>query len=302
MQPTFHRFESGVFLPPLDEPIPTPGMRLPAILFCLTAATTFAAGVAGWQPLLFSFDDQLAQQFSEHWPRGLAYAIAVMAVLAAHEFGHFIAARLYRIPATLPFFIPVPVLLTGTLGAVIGMDGSRANRRQIFDIALAGPLAGLVVAVPLLAIGMLTGTPAERNPFALPLLARWMLSIVRPDLASGFTIDPNPLFMAGWVGLLVTGLNMIPISQLDGGHISYALLGDRARWLARSILAMALFGIVVLGRFHWIVMVVVVVLMGISHPPIREDGQSLGRLRITLGVLSFLIPLVTFMPEPLVLE
>ena len=160
MQPTFHRFESGVFLPPLDEPIPTPGMRLPAILFCLTAATTFAAGVAGWQPLLFRFDDQLAQQFSEHWPRGLAYAIAVMAVLAAHEFGHFIAARLYRIPATLPFFIPVPVLLTGTLGAVIGMDGSRANRRQIFDIALAGPLAGLVVAVPLLAIGMLTGTPA----------------------------------------------------------------------------------------------------------------------------------------------
>ena len=305
MQPVSHPFEADGFLPVRAEPLrtmPQPALRLPAILFCLTAATTFAAGVVGWQPVLLTINDQITTDFFAHWPRGLVYMAAVMAVLAAHEAGHFIAARLHRIPATLPFFIPIPVLLTGTLGAVIGMEGSRANRRQLFDIAIAGPLAGLVVAVPLLAIGMFTGAAADQNPFALPPLASWILALARPDLESGTTIDPNALFMAGWVGLLVTGLNMLPISQLDGGHVSYALFGERAKWIARAILVASILAIVLLGRYNWIVMVVVVTLMGADHPPIREDGQSLGRGRIALGLAAFLIPIVTFMPEPLLLE
>ena len=283
---------------------PRSPVRLQALLFILTAATTFAAGVVGWQPMLFGVDDTLATDMGPHWQRGLAYMAAVMAVLAAHEAGHFVAARIHGIPATLPFFIPVPVLLTGTMGAVIGMEGSRANRRQLFDIALAGPVAGLVVAVPLLAWGMLAGVavPVPDNPFALPLLARGLLAVVRPDLAAATTIAPNALFMAGWVGLLVTGLNMIPISQLDGGHVAYAVFGRRGNWLARAVLLAAIATIVVLGQYNWVVMVVVVTLLGVDHPPIRDEDQPPGLLRTVLGLAAFLIPILTFMPEPLAID
>ncbi|MCE2727637.1 MAG: site-2 protease family protein [Planctomycetaceae bacterium] len=283
---------------------PRSPVRLQALLFILTAATTFAAGVVGWQPMLFGVDDTLPTDIGPHWQRGLAYMAAVMAVLAAHEAGHFIAARIHGIPATLPFFIPVPVLLTGTMGAVIGMEGSRANRRQLFDIALAGPVAGLVVAVPLLAWGMLSGAavPTTDNPFALPLLARGLLAWVRPDLAPATTIAPNPLFMAGWVGLLVTGLNMIPISQLDGGHVAYAVFGRRGNWLARAVLLAAIATIVVLGQYNWVVMVVVVTLLGVDHPPIRDEDRPPGPLRTLLGLAAFLIPILTFMPEPLAID
>jgi len=190
------------------------------------------------------------------------------------------------------------------MGAVIGMEGSRANRRQLFDIALAGPVAGLVVAVPLLAAGMLRGAavPAAENPFALPLLARGLLAAVRPDLTPGATIAPNALFMAGWVGLLVTGLNMIPISQLDGGHVAYAVFGRRGNWLARAVLLAAIATIVGLGQYNWVVMVVVVTLLGVDHPPIRDEDRPPGALRTCLGLAAFLIPLVTFMPEPLAID
>jgi membrane-associated protease RseP (regulator of RpoE activity) len=276
--------------------------RLQAILYLLTAVTTFAAGAAGWEPVVLGLDADLDNAIAGHWPRGLLYMVAVMAVLTAHEAGHFIAARVHRIPATLPFFIPVPVLLTGTLGAVIGMEGSRANRRQLFDIALAGPVAGLALALPVMAMGMLGGTAAPRSPFAMPPVAEWMLRWLRPDVAAGASIEPNALFMAGWVGLLVTGLNMFPISQLDGGHVSYAVFGRRSRWIARGVLLAAITAIVVLGRFNWIAMAVIVTLLGTDHPPIREDGLPLGAVRTVLGLLSLLIPVFTFMPEPLLLE
>jgi len=293
--------DSPLLVEPAAGP-PRRRIRLQALLFLLTAGTTFAAGVAGWQPVLLGVDDELGRQLGEHWQRGIVYMTAVLAVLAAHEAGHFIAAKLHRIPATLPFFIPVPVLLTGTMGAVIGMEGSRANRRQLFDIALAGPLAGLVVAVPVLAAGLVTGEAARHSPFAMPPLARGLLGLVRPDIAAGGTIAPNALFMAGWVGLLVTGLNMIPISQLDGGHVSYAVFGRRACWVARATLLAAITAIVVLGRVNWVVMVVIVTLLGTDHPPIRDDGRPLGIIRTLLGIAAFLIPIVTFMPEPLVID
>ena len=279
-----------------------PRILLQALLFLLTCITTFAAGVSGWQAELLGFDDQFGLQVTEHWQRGLVYMVAVLTVLGAHEAGHFIAAWLHRIPATLPFFIPVPVLLTGTMGAVIGMEGSRASRRQLFDIAIAGPLAGLVVALPILAVGLLTGEAVRHSPFALPPLARGILGLVRPDIVADGTIAPNALFMAGWVGLLVTGLNMIPISQLDGGHVSYAIFGRRAHWIARSVLIASIAAIVILGRTNWVAMVVIVTLLGTDHPPIRHDGRPLGLFRTVLGVLSFWIPIVTFMPEPLLLD
>jgi membrane-associated protease RseP (regulator of RpoE activity) len=304
--PTFQPEPSSleVRLPAVaGAPRPRPRLRLQTWLYLFTLVTTFLAGAVGWQPVILGVDDGLSAEVVAHWPRGLVYMAAVMAVLTAHEAGHFIAARVHGIPATLPFFIPMPVLLTGTLGAVIGMEGSRADRRQLFDIAIAGPLAGLVLAVPILAWGMFTGTAADSNPFALPPLARWLLAALRPDLvAAGETIAPNAPFMAGWVGLLVTGLNMIPVSQLDGGHVTAALFGRRGNWVARGVLLAAIAAIVVFGRINWVVMVVLVALMGVDHPPLREDGRPLGPLRTVLGLAAFLIPLVTFMPEPLALD
>jgi len=278
------------------------GLPLQGVLFLATCFTTFLAGCVGWQPLVAGVDEAVTESTASHWPRGLLYMAAVMAVLAAHEAGHFIAAALHRIPATLPFFIPVPILLTGTLGAVIGMEGSRANRRQLFDIAVAGPLAGLCVAVPALAAGIATAVPDPASPFAMPPVASWLLAALRPELTADIRLAPNALFMAGWVGLLVTGLNMIPISQLDGGHVSRALFGGRSDWLARGVLMAAIATIVFFGFYNWIALVVVVTLMGVDHPPIREDGSRLGTVRILLGLAALAIPLVTFMPEPLLLD
>jgi membrane-associated protease RseP (regulator of RpoE activity) len=281
---------------------PSPRLRLQTLLYLLTCLTTFAAGAAGWQPLLLGFDE-VGPDIAAHWPRGLAYAVAAMAVLTAHEAGHFIAAWWHRIPATLPFFIPVPVLLTGTLGAVIGMDGARANRRQLFDIAVAGPLAGLVVAVPMLAAGLALGGAADATgPFAMPPLARWVQAALRPDLPGDATVAPNALFMAGWVGLLVTGLNLIPMSQLDGGHICRAVFGTAGNWVARGVLLAAMAAVIVTGQLNWVVMLVLVTLMGVDHPPIADDGRPLGPLRTVLGLAVLAIPIITFMPEPMRLE
>jgi membrane-associated protease RseP (regulator of RpoE activity) len=282
---------------------PRPRARLQALLYVLTCLTTFAAGAVGWQPLLLGLDDAgIASAVAEHWGRGLVYMAAVMAVLTAHEAGHFIAARVHGIPATLPFFIPMPILLTGTLGAVIGMEGSRADRRQLFDIAIAGPLAGLVVAVPLLALGLRWGVAGEPNPFALAPLAVWLQALLRPDLAAGTTVEPNALFMAGWVGLLVTGLNMFPVSQLDGGHICYAVFGRRGNWVARAALIASILAVVISGQLNWVALIVIVTFLGVDHPPIREEGTPLDRFRTVLGIAAFLIPVLTFMPEPLRLE
>jgi membrane-associated protease RseP (regulator of RpoE activity) len=281
-----------------------PRARLQGLLYILTCLTTFAAGAVGWEPLLLGVDDAgIASAVASHWGRGLLYMTAVMAVLTAHEAGHFIAARIHGIPATLPFFIPMPILLTGTLGAVIGMEGSRANRRELFDIAVAGPLAGLVVALPLLTLGLLQGTADGPNPFALAPLAAWIQSLVRPDLPSGTTVAPNALFMAGWVGLLVTGLNMIPVSQLDGGHICYAVFGPRwGNGVARAVLILSILAVVVTGQTNWVALVVIVTFLGVDHPPIREERASIGMVRTLLGLAMFAIPVLAFMPEPLLLD
>ena len=302
MHPSFQHTEPDLETLLRSRPLPRTRqrVRLQGLLYALTALTTFAAGAVGWQPLLLGVDDaDIASAVQEHWGRGLIYAAAVMAVLTAHEAGHFIAAKLHGIPATLPFFIPMPILLTGTLGAVIGMEGSRADRRQLFDIAVAGPLAGLVVAIPLMTLGLMMGTVCEANPFALAPLAAWLQSLVRPDVPTGMTVAPNPLFMAGWVGLLVTGLNMIPVSQLDGGHICYAVFGRKGNWVARSVLLASILTVIISGQTNWVALVVIVTFLGVDHPPIREERQPLNAFRTALGIACFLIPIVTFMPEPL---
>ncbi|HEY6565396.1 MAG TPA: site-2 protease family protein, partial [Pirellulaceae bacterium] len=214
--------------------------------------STFLVGVTHWvgipQAATVSTAGNFRWMIVANWEQGLAYMVAVIGILLTHEMGHFIATLIYRIPASLPFFIPLPISPIGTMGAVIGMAGNRADRRQTFDVGIAGPLAGLAVILPVLWIGIeqLDLTQPRRGGFALdfPWLVRILIAWLRPELRDARDVwvsQLNPYFMAGWVGLLITGLNMLPVSQLDGGHVTYALLKRRAHFVARAFLLGAIF-------------------------------------------------------------
>jgi len=295
---------------------PLPRWRLPLMLFLATCVSTFFAGATRSIPAVWngngfklaSFDDlELRWAILSQWRDGVTYMVCVLAILLAHEFGHFIATRWYRIRATWPLFLPMPFSPFGTLGAVIMMDHRQADRRQIFDIGLAGPLAGLVVAIPLMAWGIhdlkLDAAPAGLT-IDLPLLSRWFLALLQPNfrMETGLTINQaSPMFLAAWVGFVVTGLNMLPVSQLDGGHVTYALFGRRSEYIGWTFMTVA---ILIIAQwfslyFMWSVMTVLVLLMGVAHPPTANDDVPLGPGRTLLGLISLLIPVLTFAPQML---
>jgi membrane-associated protease RseP (regulator of RpoE activity) len=285
---------------------------LPLILFLLSCFFTYAAGTYHWQPAIFGMQADQAHgvrwdlvgtwaQLKSNWQDGLIYMGCVMSVLLAHEMGHFLMTIRYRVPATYPIFIPMPLMMMGTMGAVIGMDGFRANRRQMFDIGLAGPLAGLVITVPLVWIGIKIGN-AHMMPqhggfiFGDPLLAKWLIHWLRPDMKPGEELIMNPVYMAGWVGMFVTGLNMLPISQLDGGHVIYTLFLGRSRIIARGFLLAAIAFIVLTGQVGWTLMVVIITFIGVDHPRTSDDTVPLGAVRSILGLLSLGLPILCFTP------
>jgi Zn-dependent protease len=286
--------------------------KLPLILFLITCVSTFWAGAVGWLPLhylleWFSKQDAMPirRAIISHWQDGLIYMLCLLAILMTHEMGHFLAALRYRIPASLPFFLPFPISPIGTMGAVIGMDGMRANRKEMFDIGLAGPLAGLVVAIPVMLVGInrLDLDTPEHGPFKLdtPLSVRLILEASPPPgYESGDDVSYsqlNPYFMAGWVGLLITGLNMLPVSQLDGGHVIYTLFGKRAHWIARAFMLGAIGYIIYKEAWMWSLMILLVLLIGTDHPPTRDDSVKLGWFRTGLGLASLSIPLLCFPAE-----
>jgi membrane-associated protease RseP (regulator of RpoE activity) len=233
---------------------------------------------------------------------------AVLAILLAHEMGHFVAALRHRIPATFPFFLPFPLSPLGTLGAVIGMEGSRANRKEIFDIGLAGPIAGLFVAVPMFILGLrqLDFAQDQFGAFQvdLPLVGRWLMQWLHiPGYEPGYMLwqaQLNPLLMAGWVGLFVTGLNMLPVSQLDGGHVIYTLFGRKSHWIARAFMLFAISYMLISMRFDLILMIALILFIGTDHPPTRDDTVPLGWFRTALGWLSLSIPLLCFPPRVII--
>jgi Zn-dependent protease len=272
-------------------------VALPVILFAVTCLSTFWAGVTDWQPLA----PDARRIAIGNWDQGLIYMACVLAILLTHELGHFFATVWYRVPASLPIFIPFPITPIGTMGAVIGMDARIANRKEIFDIGIAGPLAGLVAAVPILGMGImqldLAGPAFGSERYDCPLLIEWMIRWLRPEAGIVSEIRSsqlNAFFMAGWVGLLITGLNMLPVSQLDGGHVIYALFGRRAHWIARGFILAAILYVVLGDALIWSPMLILVILLGTDHPPTADDSVELGGWRATLGYLSLLIPVLCF--------
>jgi Zn-dependent protease len=324
-----------VVQPPIAEPLdetqpPRRAYRrrvgLPLGLFLLTCASTFLAGATQYMPMEHGFAAigldimrnfepitptlmPLRRALYSNWQEGLLYMGCVLAILMTHEMGHFVMTLIYRVRASLPFFIPLPISPIGTMGAVIAMDSRIANRKQIFDIGLAGPLAGLVVALPIMWIGVqrmdLTPVPGDLT-LQVPLAMRLAIDYLHPgeyDVSAGFPLSKaNAFFMAGWVGLLVTGLNMLPVSQLDGGHVTYSLFGKKAHWIARGFMLTAFIYMAVMVLLFrsapdWILMVILVMLIGTDHPPTRDDTVKLGWFRTALGYASLLIPIFCFVPN-----
>jgi membrane-associated protease RseP (regulator of RpoE activity) len=279
-------------------------VMLPIVLFVATCLSTFWVGAANWRPQTIDTSQILAKA-SANWQQGLVYMGAVLAILLTHEMGHFLQTVRYGIPASYPLCIPVPFTPIGTMGAVISMDGMRANRKQIFDIGLAGPLAGLVVAAPILYIGVKNldlkiAAGATDMQLYNPVIVRWMIEWVHPewaDRASWVSISQlNPFFMAGWVGMLITGLNMLPVSQLDGGHTIYGLFGRDAYKIARAFTIVAIVYVVMYMEQAaiWTPMLILVILLGIHHPPTADDNVELDDFRWILGVASMAIPVLCF--------
>jgi Zn-dependent protease len=318
--------------PPVQAAVQRPRKRrvwLPIILFLITCVSTFFAGVTQWWPpavidRCVQFQSAyglywaptnidlmpLRRAVISNWDDGLIFMACVLLILFTHEMGHFLATVWYRIPASFPYFLPLPISPIGTLGAVIGMDSMRADRKQMFDIGLAGPLAGLVVAIPIIWVGVvrldLTGPEGGFYYVDVPLAMKAALTFAEPP---GYAPDAkiwntqlNPFLMAGWVGLLITGLNMLPISQLDGGHVTYALFRRNTYWIARLLLFSFIIYVIASDQWklllQWALMLSLVVLViGIDHPPTRDDRVSLGWFRWILGCASLLIPIFCFAPK-----
>lgn len=276
---------------------------LPLVLFIATCLSTFWVGAAKYQPTESMGDLRLMwATIQSNWVEGLTYMGAVLAILLTHEMGHFVQTVRHHIPASYPLCIPVPFNPIGTMGAVISMDGMRANRKQIFDIGIAGPLAGLVVAVPILWIGVgqldLTTEPTVREiKLNSPLIVTWMMDWQQKPVTDWIGISQvNPWFMAGWVGMLITGLNMLPVSQLDGGHTLYGLFGPRAHTYARAFVVVSIMYVVMFldQAAIWTPMLILVILMGVNHPKTADDTVELDDIRWILGVASLSIPILCF--------
>ncbi len=284
-------------------------LRWPLPLFLLTCLSTFWVGTASWQPLrALTFATStgslyLRQMVLENWDQGLTYMLCVVGILFLHEMGHYIGTIIYRVPASLPFFLPFPFNPIGTMGAVIAMQGDTADRKQIFDIGIAGPLAGLVLAIPITVIGVanldLSPAPAGELGLQCPLLMQWLIRWFEIPGYQGQAIwlsQLNPYFTAAWAGLLITGLNMMPVGQLDGGHVTYTLFGKAAHRIADGVVILAVAFMVYSQSYVFIAMVVLLLLIGTEHPPTRDDRVPLGAFRWVLGVMSLIIPVLCFPP------
>ena len=240
--------------------------------------------------------------------RGLWYSGTILAILGCHELGHYFACRYYDVDASLPFFLPAPFALTGTLGAFIRIREPIPSKRMLFDIGIAGPIAGFVIAVPALFLGMWMSRvvvfPSGIDGFELgePLLFKLATRLIWGPIADGYTVNLHPVAFGAWFGLLATALNLFPIGQLDGGHISYSVLGPR--W--STALTFATLGVAVglaLFAASWMVwtglMVVMLIMFGPKHPRVFDEHVPLDSTRRLLALVALLMFVLCFTPAPI---
>ena len=262
-------------------------------LFVVTCLSTWYAGT-----LLGSREDAVVN--------GFHYSLSLMALLLAHEMGHYLQAKRYRIPATLPYFIPMPISYFGTMGAVILQGAGVADRKQLYDIAISGPLAGLLLTIPITWYGLQHASVVEIDPnapgmlFGDPLIMQWMAESIHGPLAANQQVMLNPMLFAGWVGIFITALNLVPIGQLDGGHILYALIGRNAHRVAHMLLLGTVAYMFLSNNYTYMVMIILLLFMGPKHPPTANDRAPLGPVRVALGWLTLAFVVIGLTPTPLI--
>jgi membrane-associated protease RseP (regulator of RpoE activity) len=302
--PTIREEEGRVELvawPVILNPAPAnPWINL--ALFIATVLSTLFVGT------LYAIES--TDQMWELW-RGLPFALSIMTILGAHELGHYFAARHHKVPVTLPYFIPMPLSAIGTLGAFIRLQAPESNRRSLLDIGAAGPLAGLVFAVPILLYGLATselgpisaGATLEGNSI-LYLAAKFLIFGQILPTPEGIDVQLNQVAWAGWVGLLVTALNLIPVGQLDGGHIAYALFGKKSAMFYWPVLI----GLALITAYSflqgtpaitWLVWIFLLGLLGRRYARPLDDVTTLDPRRRAIGIAALVLFALVFVPLPL---
>lgn len=278
------------------------------VLLVVTLMTTTLAGAGHWLSFEANFLP-ITPAFT--WPsllaHGLWYSLTIMGILGAHEAGHYLTCRHYGIDASLPYFLPLPLPLTGTAGAFIRIRDPITSKRVLFDVGIAGPIAGFVVTIPALVAGVwmsrICPVPADFSGMELgePLLFQAVEHLVWGQIDSSLSLNLHPMAFAAWFGMLATALNLIPIGQFDGGHVAYAVFGRRASWITLASVGLAI-GLSLYSS-SWIVWTVVAVLLlwkfGWQHPPTWDAYVPLSPGRKWLAVLALLMLIACFTPAPI---
>ncbi len=276
----------------MPTPLPSPwtGAWRNAALFLLTVASIYWVGLT---------------RYPMGHAGGVRLVVAVIAIMLTHEMGHYVACRRYGVDASLPFFIPFPFHMVGTFGAFIRIRSPFPDRRVLFDVGIAGPLAGFVVCLPVLALGILEArvVPETFGGLGLgePLLFQWATALLRSDVPAGATLVIGPLGMAAWFGLLLTALNLMPIGQLDGGHVVYALLRERATLVSRLALAASVFLVYLRTELAGLVACCCSSSRGRIRRRCATRGRS-GRGRVVVGLIGLAVFVVSFTPEPIMIS
>jgi membrane-associated protease RseP (regulator of RpoE activity) len=276
-------------------------------LFVVTVLFTTAVGAGHYYAFLTEFERRWVPFTWDLLLPGLWYSGTLLAILGSHEFGHYYFCRRYDVDASLPYFIPAPIPLTGTLGAVIKIREPFPNRTALFDIGVGGPIAGFIVLIPALFIGMSMSSvvpePTGQGVFYMgePLLFKAAAALQFGSIPDGMTINIHPMVFAAWFGMLATALNLLPFGQLDGGHITYATLG---RW--STPISMATVGVAIAMTYNsssWmfmtLMMLVMLLLLGPRHPRVIYEHEPLAPGRRFVAFLALVIFIVCFTPVPL---
>jgi membrane-associated protease RseP (regulator of RpoE activity) len=292
------------------------------VLFLVTVVSTLFVGSlygGDLNGISQTSDLFLPKNIIQGWP----FCLTLLGILVAHEFGHYFAARYHKVAVTLPFFIPLPIGF-GTLGAFIRLKEPVPDRRKLFDIGVAGPLAGLILAIPLLFLGLYTSpvdiippgvaAQVEGNSILYFLAKIIVFGKALPNSLTGEDVFMNQVTFAAWIGLLVTALNLLPVGQLDGGHTVYALFGRAARYM--NWVTIALMGVLAIAGLPflqtlwpalrnvgfvgwWLWLGLIIFVLGPYHPPALDDVTELDEQRRWLGYLVIFCFIITFVPTPM---
>ena len=302
-----------MFAPAAVEWQPAPKFQdrrwLHIVLLALTIGSTTLVGMDHYVGFLADFSNRLPTGLSTPavFAGGLYYSVTILLILGCHELGHYFACRYYDVDASLPFFIPVPFLLTGTMGAFIRIREPIPSKRMLFDIGIAGPIAGFLIAVPALVVGLalshVSRVPPNMTGFELgePLLFQLLSHMIWGATPTGYSLNLHPIAFAAWFGLLATALNLFPVGQLDGGHISYAVLGRYSTYVTLATIGVAL--VLTWFAISWLVwtvlMIGMLVVFGPRHPRTIDEHVPLDRTRMILALFALIMFILCFTPAPI---